>query len=108
MLADIDNACAADGVFPDLFLSAHSHSYQCYIRSLHGRQIPYIVAGMGGINDQAVPAATGQHEGDHTFVKSRKGFGYMLLEATSGTITAQMIAVEGEKRHDFHKIDVTL
>jgi Calcineurin-like phosphoesterase len=59
MLADIDDACQQAGLMPDMFLGAHSHTYQRYTRRLtfHGKamEIPFIVAGMGGINDQSVP-----------------------------------------------------
>jgi hypothetical protein len=97
MLADIDGVCQQAGVMPDLFLSAHAHSYQRYTRELtfNGRamQIPYIVTGTGGINDQAVPVATGQKTGDHTFVKSMQGYGYLLVEISKSTIAATMFAV---------------
>jgi hypothetical protein len=98
MLADIDSVCQQAGMMPDLFLSGHAHSYQRYTRelTLAGRslQIPYIVAGTGGINDQAVPAATGQKTADHIFVKSLKGYGYLLLEVSVTTIRGTMFAVD--------------
>lgn len=97
MLKDIDDACHQAGVMPDLFLSGHAHSYQRYHRSVSfgGRNmtIPYIVVGTGGINDQAVPAATGATTGDHTFVKSRQGYGYLLVAVNPTTITVTMVAV---------------
>jgi hypothetical protein len=97
MLAEIDGVCQQAGVMPDMYLSGHAHSYQRYTRELtaNGRamQIPYIVAGTGGINDQAVPQATGQKTGDHTFVKSMKGYGYLLVEVSNSKLTATMFAV---------------
>jgi hypothetical protein len=48
MLAQIDAACAAAGVWPHAVLSGHVHNYQRFTRT-HGQwQIPYIVAGNGG------------------------------------------------------------
>jgi hypothetical protein len=98
MLADIDSVCQQAGIMPDLFLSGHSHSYQRYTRelTLAGRalQIPYLVVGTGGINDQAVPPATGRKTGDHTFVKSLKGYGYLLVEVSAASIHATMFAVD--------------
>ncbi len=86
MLADIDSVCQQTGVMPDMFLSGHAHSYQRYTRELtvnaRPLQIPYIVAGTGGINDQAVPQAAGQKTGDHTFLKSMKGYGCLLVEVS--------------------------
>lgn len=98
MLADIDAVCQQAGVMPDLFLSGHAHSYQRYTRqfNLAGQalQIPYVVAGTGGINDQAVPAATGQVTGDHTYVKSFKGYGYLLVQVSATTIDATAYTVD--------------
>jgi hypothetical protein len=48
MLNQIDRACAAAGIQPDLHLSGHSHMYERYTRTVGGKQIPYLVAGMGG------------------------------------------------------------
>lgn len=48
MLAQIDEACTAAGVWPDLYLSGHAHLYERYTRTVGGKQIPFIVAGMGG------------------------------------------------------------
>ena len=83
---------------PDLYLSGHAHSYQRYTRNVtfSGRalQIPYIVAGTGGINDQAIIAATGQTTGDHTFVKSLQGYGYLLVEVSATTLTSTMFQVD--------------
>ena len=98
MLADIDSVCQQAGIMPDLYLSGHAHSYQRYTRevTLAGKtlQIPYIVVGTGGINDQAVPPATGQQTGDHTFVKSLKGYGYLLVEVSVSLVHATMFAVD--------------
>jgi len=98
MLDDIDNACQTAGVMPDVFFAAHAHNYQRYTRrvTLNGRlmQIPFVVAGMGGRNNGTVQAATGQVEGDHTFVASRRGFGYATVEATVGTLTIRSIGVD--------------
>ena len=114
MLADIDSVCQQTGVMPDMFLSGHAHSYQRYTRqlSVNGRplQIPYIVAGTGGINDQAVPQAAGQTTGDHTFVKSMKGYGYLLVEVSNSQITTTMYAVDQttKAKTTFDKVTVSL
>jgi hypothetical protein len=112
MLAEPDTACTQAGIMPDLFLSGHAHSFQRYTRfvSLAGRpmEIPYIVAGTGGISDQAVPAATGARTGDHPFVKSRKGYGYLLVSVTTTQLTAKFVAVDGQTRSDFDAVTVDL
>jgi hypothetical protein len=48
MLADIDSACTAAGVWPHVVLSGHSHNYQRYTRTVNGLTIPFVVAGNGG------------------------------------------------------------
>jgi hypothetical protein len=48
MLADIDSACTAAGVWPHAVFAGHAHNYQRYTRTINGLSIPYIVAGCGG------------------------------------------------------------
>jgi Calcineurin-like phosphoesterase len=48
MLADIDSACTAAGVWPHAVFSGHAHNYQRYTRTVNAMQIPYMVAGCGG------------------------------------------------------------
>jgi hypothetical protein len=48
MLEQIDQACSAAGIQPDVHLSGHAHLYERYTRTVGGKQIPYLVAGMGG------------------------------------------------------------
>ena len=48
MLGMIDDACKEAGIYPDMHLSGHAHLYERYTRTVDGRQIPYVVAGMGG------------------------------------------------------------
>jgi hypothetical protein len=48
MLKQIDEACDAAGIQPDLHLSGHAHLYERYTRTVGRKQIPYLVAGMGG------------------------------------------------------------
>lgn len=48
MLADIDSACSAAGVWPHAVFSGHAHNYQRYTRLVNAFQIPFLVAGCGG------------------------------------------------------------
>src|ERR1700722_4204571 len=48
MLKQIDQACGAAGIQPDLYLSAHAHLYERSTRRLGEKQIPYPVPEMGG------------------------------------------------------------
>src|SRR5260370_28161414 len=45
MLADIDSACTAAGVWPHAVFSGHAHNYQRYTRTVNTMQIPFLVAG---------------------------------------------------------------
>jgi hypothetical protein len=58
MLADIDAACTAAGVWPHAVFSGHAHNYQRYTRTISGKQIPFIVAGCGGHNPLSAMRAT--------------------------------------------------
>jgi hypothetical protein len=98
MLKDIDGVCQLAKIMPDLYLSGHAHSYQRYTREVtvegKQREIPYVVVGTGGINDQAVKPATGDKTGDHTYISSFKGYGYMLVEVSAETITGTVFQVD--------------
>ena len=48
MLAEIDAACQATGVWPHAVLSGHAHNYQRFTRLKQGRETPFIVCGNGG------------------------------------------------------------
>src|SRR5258708_20500612 len=48
VLVDLDAACKAAGIMPDLVLSGHAHLYERYTRVVAGNDIPFVVAGMGG------------------------------------------------------------
>ncbi len=120
MLADIDSACTQTKVMPDLYLSGHAHSYQRYTRELNfngmALQIPYIVAGTGGINDQAIVAGNGVKTGDHIFVKSLQGYGYLLIKAqadahgNAATLTATMFQVNTttKQKSQYDQVTVNL
>src|SRR5205085_6731166 len=82
MSGALDSACEKAGVVPDAFLSAHAHNYQRYTRRTNGRQIPYVVAGTGGIGVQGIPNATGEPvpgTNDTTFDASDKTHGYLFV-----------------------------
>jgi hypothetical protein len=57
MLADIDTACQAAGVWPHAILSGHAHNYQRFTRRQDGRETPFLVIGNGG---HAIARLTGK------------------------------------------------
>src|SRR5262249_20277897 len=64
MLNDIDNACQAAKIDPDMVLSGHAHLYERFTRFVGANQIPFLVAGCGGfynllgIKDPTAPKPT--------------------------------------------------
>jgi hypothetical protein len=48
MLADIDSACTAAGVWPHAVFAGHAHNYQRYTRTVNAMKIAFLVAGCGG------------------------------------------------------------
>jgi hypothetical protein len=53
MLKQIDDLMESTGFIPDAFLSGHVHGFELFIRDYKGRDIPYIICGTGGYNDDA-------------------------------------------------------
>lgn len=58
MLADIDSACTASGVWPHAVFSGHVHNYERFTRTVNGKQIAYLVCGCGGHNPLSTMRAT--------------------------------------------------
>jgi hypothetical protein len=108
MLADMDAACKAAGVQPDLVLSGHAHNYQRHTRRVGKSQIPFLVAGLGGHNDSSVETATGQVVGDQSFDKSFKGFGYLLVTASASKIQVEVFDTSGGGKRLFETVTVNL
>jgi predicted phosphodiesterase len=100
MNQSIDDACTKAGVFPDLFLSGHAHNYQRHTRRIGGKQIPYIVAGTGGMPHQAVVTATGQPaDASHqvTYDAAISAYGYLFV-----TVSAKQLATQFWQLGDQH------
>lgn len=53
---DIDKACRAAELWPDVILSGHFHLYQRFTRTIDGIELPYIVSGSGGHAAKRPPA----------------------------------------------------
>jgi hypothetical protein len=114
MLADIDAACAAAKIQPDLVLAAHSHDYERYTRFVQGdqgeQQIPFIVAGGAGrgLSPKVTPADRVRH-GDLTYEKSLRGYGYLKITVDRQKIEVIFSQVEaGGKKSRFDNVSVDL
>jgi len=108
MLKQIDQACTAAGIQPDLHLSGHAHLYERYTRTVGKKQIPYLVAGMGGYYNlpglkpgqpQAVPktpqSGTDASGNPLTLVAfSDNTFGFLRMTVSPSNITGVFITVD--------------
>jgi len=108
MLAMIDQACTTAGIWPDLHVSGHSHLYERYTRTIGGKQIPYVVAGMGGFYNlpglkagtkpaaPTTPASGTDASGNPLTINvyTDTEFGYLRVTATATSLTAEFITVD--------------
>jgi hypothetical protein len=108
MLQQIDAACKAAGIWPDMHWSGHSHLYERFTRTIGGRDIPYIVAGMGGYpglsglkrgaQGQTVPAGSKGDDGagNPLVVEcyNNTTFGYLRVQVTAANIVMEFMGVD--------------
>jgi hypothetical protein len=108
MLKQIDQACATAGIQPDLYLSGHAHLYERYTRTVGGKQIPYVVAGMGGYYNlpglkpgkRPTPPRTPQSGTDASGnplrleVYNDNTFGFMRMTVSTSQITGEFVTVD--------------
>ena len=110
MSASFDQVCAKAGIFPDAFLSGHAHNYQRYTRRINGKQVPYIVAGTGGISPQAVEPASGQPIDSAklvTYDASLKAYGYLFLTISAHQLKIEFWQAGTPKAYDTVAVDLT-
>jgi hypothetical protein len=113
MLQQIDAACTAAGIQPDMHLSGHAHLYERYTRTVGGKKIPYVVAGMGGYYDlpglkpnppaaQKTPQSGQDTSGNPLTLNAYndKTFGFLRITVTAagnppgpGTIVGEFVTV---------------
>jgi len=109
MLQQIDAACAAAGIQPDLHLSGHAHLYERYTRTVNGKQIPYVVAGMGGYYNlpglkpanrrptpPPFPASGSDASGNPLTLEmyNDNTFGFMRMTISADTISGEFVTVD--------------
>lgn len=114
MLADIDESCTKAGIMYDAFLSAHAHNYQRFTRTVtvDGKKtkIPFLVVGTGGRGVTQIADADGSLTDDHTYDKSLKGYGYLMISVTTSKLMFSFFEVNKDtaKKKLFDKIEVKL
>jgi hypothetical protein len=109
MLQQIDQVCSAVGVQPDLHLSGHAHVYERYTRTVGGKQIPYLVAGMGGYYNlpglkpakQRVAAPSTPQSGTDASgnpltleVYNDNTFGFLRITVSTASIIGEFVTVD--------------
>jgi hypothetical protein len=109
MLQQLDQVCTAVGIWPDLHLSGHSHLYERYTRTVGGKQIPYVVAGMGGYYGlpglkpiasrpaaPATPASGTDASGNPLTIEiyNDTQFGFMRMTVSPAAIVGEFVAVD--------------
>src|SRR5262249_17285264 len=111
MLAQIDGACKNAGIWPDMFLSGHSHNYHRYMRTMTtpagDKVIPYLIAGTGGIGSQPVPHNIGNFDPTHTVRYTNAlgsagahnpVYGYLRIHASKKLIQATFVQTLSDHR----------
>jgi hypothetical protein len=111
MLGMIDKACTTAGIWPDLHLSGHSHLYERYTRTVNGKQIAYVVAGMGGFYNLAglkpkppaapqVPASGTDAGGNPLSIQvySDRAFGFVRITVSATAINGEFVTVDPTTR----------
>jgi len=98
MLDKVDALMDKTGFIPDAFLSGHVHGFELFIREYQGHEIPYVVCGTGGYNDDAhvkeklsLPA-----QFDHGFSLAQFfdfQYGYMRMTVDKDWLTAEYVGV---------------
>lgn len=100
MLADIDSACNAAGLWPHAVFSGHAHNYQRYTRTVKNQQIPFLVAGCGGHSPLASMRSTFRtpYKIDNTLTLENyddKDYGYLRV-----VVNAQTLRIEQHPESD--------
>jgi hypothetical protein len=107
VLKDIDAACQAAGIQPDMVLSGHAHLYERYTRVVKNSQIPFLVAGCGGYYDLSGLKTDKNGAKPKTPVSGTDGvgnkltletfndqtFGYLLLTVSASQVVGKFMGV---------------
>ena len=94
MLAQIDEICLQEGVYPHAFLAAHAHNYQRYTRIMKFGNaeidVPFIVCGDGGHNVNPIVRSSKGHPAEEPHAGSSVDY----LESKKAAIKAKQLLLE--------------
>lgn len=111
---DMDTACAAAGLWPDLVLSGHAHLYQRFTRRAGpgGKETPYIVAGSGGFAATPPQYTLGPAPitvGDHTLeIDPIVKFGHLTVTTDARTLTVSFRSPTSKGSKELDSVTVDL
>ena len=111
MLQQIDQVCTAAGIAPHALLAGHTHTYQRYTRTIAkpiAAQVICVDVGDGGHAASPVKAATGQPVGDAKFVKSLRGYGYVLVTVDKNRMVLEMFETTNGEKTSFDTATIDL
>ena len=111
MLSQIDQVCTLAGIVPHALLAGHTHTYQRYTRTISrpmAAQMICIDVGCGGHAASSVKAATGQAVGDAIFVKSLRGYGYVIATVSKDKLVLEMFQTGGGHKTSFDRATIDL
>jgi hypothetical protein len=111
MRSQIDQVCTTAGIIPHALLAGHTHTYQRYTRTIRRPmtgQMICIDVGCGGHAASSVKDATGQTVDDAIFVKSRRGYGYVMATANNNQLVVEMFQTGGGRKSLFDKATIEL
>src|SRR5579884_4082310 len=98
MLDKVDKLMDKTRFIPDAFLSGHVHGFELFFREYKGRDVPYIVCGTGGYNDDAhvkerirLPAQLGDGFSLAQFFDFQ--YGYMRMTIDKDWLTGEYVGV---------------
>jgi hypothetical protein len=112
LVASLNKAYQAAGIWPDLFLSGHAHNYQRYEVTLTtsggALKVPHLVGGNGGYGLGPIPkeAVGSQVQPGVTLENKGEFYGYLQLQISDSQIAVQVFDVKNPN-HPFETIKVT-
>jgi Calcineurin-like phosphoesterase len=124
MLAQLDAACNAAGIWPDAVLSGHSHNYQRYKRHCvagpkRAFDIPYFVVGTGGISLQPAPTGIGAQQVENpvppgltqstvTYSNGDENYGFVRVAASASQLKVTFVRALENHRQEFETVTMDL
>ena len=106
MLAQVDNLMDKTGFIPDAFLSGHVHGFELFIREYKGHEIPYVICGTGGYNDDAhvkdSPRLPAQYDNGFSLAQFFDfQYGYMRGTVDENWLTFEYVGVAKRQTNAF-------